>query len=673
MASIDQIIRRAVNPFDPATFKPGNFWQEQQDPALTVDSIHQQAIAQIEVILDQVAKDHRTRTLMLYGDSGSGKSHLLGRLKQTLNPKAFFTYIGPWPDSGFIWRHILRQTVDSLLYVPQGQQESQLLLWLHSLDCFKERGLARWVLGERSIFIRNLRATYPVGIYNAKEFFGALHDLTNQELYPLACDWLRGDDLDQEELKQLGVKHAIDNEDAAQNILANFGRISAQTQPIVLCFDQLDNIPRLPDGAIDLQALFSVNSSIHSQSLKNFLVIISIITNTFKQNANRIQSADRARIDAEISLRPIALEQAEALWKSRLAPLHQQAAPQPAEPIYPLNRQALEEKFPGGKTFPRNTLMLGRQMFQEYKASLVTDIDVPTKAELVTTTVTQSETDILAAFQLVWSQEFNKQEQKISRIRQLSSPELIQILREALEALEVKGIQSQLLPSPTYASYSLSYQLSNQPGRFGVVWTEEPNLTSFFHLMNSCQKAVQQNMCKTLQLIRAEGLGKHNNQGYKRYAQIFTCSPHSHITPNLTSVHYLATYHGLVNAACSRELVVGNTTPNLKDLQALTCQSKILHNCTLLQDLGIVDHKQAIIKQVLPVQPIEEFLLSLVRTQQFLGRQTLIQNVLTQFPQTNESQVEQVIQHLCQTKQIQIIAPNAKPEAQLICLVLSLK
>jgi len=45
MASIDQIIRREINPFDPATFKPGNFWQEQQDPLLNVDSIHYEAIA----------------------------------------------------------------------------------------------------------------------------------------------------------------------------------------------------------------------------------------------------------------------------------------------------------------------------------------------------------------------------------------------------------------------------------------------------------------------------------------------------------------------------------------------------------------------------------------------------------------------------------------------------
>lgn len=674
MASIDQIIRREINPFDPATFKPGNFWQEQQDPLLNVDSIHYEAIARIEVILAQVAKDHRTRTLILYGDSGSGKSHLLGRLKQTLNPKAFFTYIGPWPDSDFIWRHILRQTVDSLLYVPQERQESQLLLWLRGLPAFRERGFKKWVLGERAIFIRNLRATYPAGIYNAKEFFGVLYDLTNPELYPLACDWLRGDDLDEDDLNQLGVKHTIDNEDAAQNILANFGRISAQTQPIVLCFDQLDNIPRLPDGSIDLQALFSVNSSIHNQSLKNFLVIISIITNTFKQNANRIQSADRARIDAAIPLKTITLEQAEALWKSRLTPLHRQADPRPAERIYPLDRQALKEKFPGGKTFPRYALMLGRKLFQDYKAKLVTNkINIPTKHEPVTPAVTRSEIDI-AAFQLVWSKEFDKTHQKISRIRQFSSPELIQMLREALDVLEIKGVQPRFFPSPTYASYSLSYQLPSQSGRFGVAWTEDPNMSSFFHVMNSCLKAVTQNICQTMYLIRAESLGSTNNQGYKRYTQIFTGSPHRHIRPNLTSVHYLATYHSLVNAACSRELVVGDKTPNLKELEALIRQSKILHDCPLLQDLGIVAHRPpSVIKQVLPLQPVAEFLLNLVKTQQFLGRQTLIENVLNRFSQVNESQVEQLIHQLCQTRQIQLLDPNAKPEAQLICLVPSSK
>jgi len=62
-----------------------------------------------------------------------------------------------------------------------------------------------------------------------------------------------------------------------------------------------------------------------------------------------------------------------------------------------------------------------------------------------------------------------------------------------------------------------------------------------------------------MHLIRAESLGSTNNQGYKRYTQIFTGSPHRHIRPNLTSVHYLATYHSL-SMQPALELVVGDKT-----------------------------------------------------------------------------------------------------------------
>ena len=98
---------------------------------------------------------------MLLGDSGSGKSHLLGRIKRRLNDRACFAYIGPWPDSQFIWRHVLRQTVDSLMAVPEGQSESQLIRWLRGLEFFIREGFAKRLLGERRVFIRDMRASFP--------------------------------------------------------------------------------------------------------------------------------------------------------------------------------------------------------------------------------------------------------------------------------------------------------------------------------------------------------------------------------------------------------------------------------------------------------------------------------------------------------------------------------
>jgi len=680
MVSIDQIILREVNPFDPVTFYTGNFWQEPQDQVSTVDSIHQNVITEIETCLDQVTKDNRPRTLLLVGDSGSGKSYLLGRLKQQLNPKAFFAYIDPWPDSNFIWRHILRYTVDSLLYTPEGQQESQLLLWLKGLSVFRNQGLMQKLLGQRQSFISNLRAAYPSGIYKAKEFFGVLYDLTNPELHSIACDWLRGEDLDEEDLKALRVRSTITDEDTAQKILTNFGRISANSRPIVLCFDQLDNIPRISDTHIDLQALFNVNSHIHTHYPQNFLIIISIINSTWREHAELIQPADKVRVNAGmVRLKPITLDEAEAIWASRLSCLHSQADEKVPSPIFPLTKQALEVKFPRGKTTPRYTLMLGRQLFQEYKANLVIAPDkestVVDDDEQERETTTQkpelpekstSASELLAAFELIWRQEFEKTKAKIKRIRQFAAPELIRMLQESLLALQVAEVKPRFLPK--YANYSLSYQLHNQAGRVGVVWQEDANMNSFFRLMDCCQKTLRQNLCQTLYLIRAEGLGRPTNKGYKLWQKIFTDSPHIHLKPELKSVHYLATYHSLVNAACSGELVVGNTTPNLEQLQALIRDSQVLHGCPLLQDLGIVPQTDAIEKEV-DAQQVKELLLNLVKTQQFMGRQTLIKNARSEFDEVSDIQVEQVIQQLCQEQRVQILDPNAKPEEQLVCLV----
>ena len=226
MTPIDQLIAQEANPFDAITLTPGNFWKEKQKQNLVVNSIHQRLIVDIEKYLKQVVQDNRSRTLVLTGDSGTGKSYLLGRIKKLFNAQAFFAYIGPWPDGNYLWRHTLRHLVESLMCVPEKQQNSQLLLWLKKLLQNKERSIISKLLGQRSLFVNNLRSAYPIGIYRAREFFTVLYGLTKSDSYHLCCDWLRGDDLDEEDLKFIGVKSSIDSEEAAQKIIANFGRIA---------------------------------------------------------------------------------------------------------------------------------------------------------------------------------------------------------------------------------------------------------------------------------------------------------------------------------------------------------------------------------------------------------------------------------------------------------------
>ncbi|MBD1212894.1 MAG: ATP-binding protein [Dolichospermum circinale Clear-D4] len=674
MTDINDIIKREVNPFDVINLKPTNFWAEEQDSKLMVESIHKEAIIEIEGLLDLVGQDHRSRTVLLAGESGSGKSYLLGRLKRTLNPKAFFAYIlCNWPDSSNIWRHILRHTVDSLIQVPEGEKESQLMLWLKSLTAFTRSDIKQRIFNDnfwealqsnRQKFIKHLKDSYKkAGIYNPDMFFGVLHDLANPELYDLACEWLRGDDLNEDSMKEIKVKTCIDTEDAAKNILANFGRISTQTQPIVLCFDNLDTMPQLPEGFLDIQPFFNVNTTIHGDNLKNFLVIISVITNTLKRHLDRILPADKAGIHKTIQLKPITIEQAEALWAYQLQPLHQLASPRPESPIFPLNRQILEKTYPGGKTMPRNALTLGREEYQKYKVIPPPPLPNPTPP-------TPLPDPTQAEFELLWQHEYTKSQGKITKISLLSSPDLIQMLQQSISSLKMQGVKTKLL-SGRYASYSLSYQHPTKREKLGIVWTEDSSMASFYHVMNACQIAIQKNLCQTMYLIRGGDLGKPNLAGNQLYRQIFTDTNHVHIKPSLQSIHYLATYQSLVNSAKSQELVIGGKTINLQELETLINQSEILHKCTLLQDLGIVSkpNPEPNGKEGKDLRPVKNFLLNLVKTQGYMGVATLISQASNQFCDVKETEIRSLIEQLYQENKVKTVNPEAKLSEQLICLI----
>ena len=694
MTSLEQLIRKNLNPFDPTTFKPGNFWKEHQDKSQEVTSIHEHVVDSVELALEQVASDRRTRTLMLLGASGSGKSHLLGRIKRRLNDRACFAYIGPWPDSQFIWRHVLRQTVDSLMAAPEGQFESQLMRWLNGLAFFKKEGLAKRLMGERKVFIRDMKASFPTA-YQGKEFFSVIYALLDPDLHPIAADWLRGEDLDDEDLQLLHVKRSIDSEVAAQNMMSNLGWLADSTQPVVLCFDNLDNVPNMPDGQTGLQAMFNVNTMIHNEKLKNFLVVISLITSNWDANEDQIEYANRARIDQQLKLPKITIDQAIELWKSRLYPLHVEAAPSPVSPIAPLTRAWLEHKYPGGRLVPRLALMLAEQLIRDFKKAgklpeVPADrvVDGETGVVAPEPVVPSSDKSDRASFELMWQKDFKTTGEQLTRISQFSSPELIRRLQEALEALGLENVQHAVLPSNKYCSYSLGHE---QGERSCVVWSEDSNLTSLYHVMKACEKVVSNRTRDRIYLIRKEKLGTGKNKGYQIFQTIFTGAQNSHLKPDLESVQYLETYHRMVNAAAGGELVIGSKTPHVKELQAFVRESGVLDKCMLLQQLGVVqsdksgegstgtgsdsggNSKQPPLDPKIPSDSdtamAERYVINLMTTQALMGMQVLVENIQEQVPTFEADDAVRLIHSLCDTNRLQMLDPNAKPKNQLLCWV----
>ncbi len=672
MPSIEQLIRQNINPFDPTTFKPGNFWKETYAEDQEISAIHETVLNAVEQTLEGVVRDRQTRTLMLLGDSGSGKSYLLGRIKRRLNDRACFAYVNPWPDSQFIWRHVLRQTVDSLLEVPEGQHEPQLVRWLKGLEILQRQGIAKRLMGERSVFVSDMRASFPSGVYRPKDFFGVLYELLNPETRIVAYDWLRGEDLDEEDRKLLKVRHCVDSEDAAQKMLGNFSKIADSTQPIVICFDNLDNIPKRADGKPDLQALFDVNSSLHNEKLKNFLILVSIITSNWRENKSAIAYPDLARVNEILTLRAISLDQAEAIWTSRLKALHHQASPQPASNIAPLTRDWLERQYPGGKVVPRAALMLAEKLIRYFKkkGQMPTIPKHPADSEPPPLSV-----NIRASFELAWQKEFEETSRQVSRIAQFSSPELIRRLQEALEALAVSHILPGILPSSTYRSYALGYQTSSR--QVGVVWTEDGNLTAFCNIMKACKKMMDQGVRTHLFLIRAANLGTKKNKGFQLFEAVFAADACIHLTTDLESVRYLETYHRLVNAAAGRELVIASQTPDLAQLQKLVQESGVFSQCKLLQQLNLVKGRgrSKLTGGSTPVSPDhnlaagQQYIVNLMATQMMMGMQAVIERTKEQLPDLTVEEIESLIQVLNAAGKVQHLHPDANRENQLLCWV----
>jgi GTPase SAR1 family protein len=657
MTSINEIIKREINPFDRFNSITGNFWGKSENIASIVASIHEETIAEITGILRLVSQDHFSRTILMVGDAGSGKSYLLGRLKRQLNSQAFFAYIAPWVDNKHIWRHILRYTVDSLINVPEGQQDSQLILWLKSLSALTNSlkkklfndNVLDLLLTDRQKLVKHLTETYESdNIYDPGNFFGVLHDLTDPKLYPLACQWLRGDNLSSEAMQALNVEHCIETEEAAKNILANFGKISTATQPIVLCFDQVESVP---NWSYNPQPIFDVNTNIHNDNIQNFLIIITILAEPWQYSWKAIKQGDKGKVDKLIKLKNIDLNQAEAIWQYILQTINKNATPPAESPIIPLNRQILKQCFPSGKTTPRNVLLLGRGQYQRYKNKIIGKND-------------GVKIDVTAEFKILWYQEYKKNQERISQISQVSSPELIRMLQVALEALGLKLVTPKLIAGK-YASYSLSYQHPEVVEKVGLIWTEDANIKGFSDIMSACQKTVQHQLCQKLFLIRMGNSQKEKLTDNKIFSELFTNNKHIHIIPTLQSVHYLATYNYLVNYTISQELVIGYKPINLPQLQTLIRQSHILHNCVLLQELGVVpqgDMKYELAR-------VKDYLLSLVKTQIYLGVTNLISEAAIQFPDVKPTDIQHLMGMLCQENQVTILNPKAKFEDQLISVV----
>jgi hypothetical protein len=201
----------------------------------------------------------RTANLLVLGPAGAGKTHLFARLRRKLGPKAVFVHLRPLVGTEMTPRYVLGQIVQQLGYQTEtGGSEGNLkqlealvgssLAQLDGASPNLPRAFLDEIIGldERprteklewaveKLLERHQEAdeTYLARLLHAPFMKPALQRA--------ALAWLAGRELEDLQMHRLGVSGGLPEEHILQ-ALQTLGLFAAPGAPIVLVFDQLENL-----------------------------------------------------------------------------------------------------------------------------------------------------------------------------------------------------------------------------------------------------------------------------------------------------------------------------------------------------------------------------------------------------------------------------------------------
>jgi hypothetical protein len=377
----------AGNPFDNGIVSDA--WCR---PTVDVPTIYGAVSDLCHDLLADVRSHGNRRSLLIHGAAGSGKTHLLARLRATFTtepeggplrqePPPFFCYVRLATAPNMIRRHLRSCLVRDLLRKdPLGTTRLEAIV-LASLA--KESGQP-FDRDQSTALLRRIQADAS-GWEELRESFGELATRLSLD-YPLArglrlfvlrqrrhevVQWLEHGELPDEVREQLGFDASKDDEAAAdpermaEQMVHRLARLVADTRPVVLCFDQIESLQVSPDDRTGFFAFGRLAADLFDQ-LEPLLLVTCAQSALLPQIRQAIARADYHRLaQQERVLEPLTEAEAAALIDARLAasPSLRDDPRRRQDPVWPLGPAGLQRFLGEGDRTPRRLIALCRDAF----------------------------------------------------------------------------------------------------------------------------------------------------------------------------------------------------------------------------------------------------------------------------------------------------------------------
>ncbi|MBX3249386.1 MAG: hypothetical protein KF901_19575 [Myxococcales bacterium] len=285
--------------------------------------------------------DLRSASVTVLGPAGAGKTHLFARLRKSCGARASFVLLRPEVGVETSLTHVLAAAVDGLKRPPPGHEDSLL-------ECIVGSFLAS-VRGAPASFPRahlaDLRARGEASIEEAVEEALELAERRFPEIdaewlaellrVPFrpaparraAMVWLSGREPNELDLKRLGRTERLAAA-AVLPALRTLGVVAAVGAPLVLVFDQLENL------ASDDDALVHAHARVVADLVDGVrgLVVVQMALDAEWERRIRplLTQAERARLEARVELMSLpSAEERDELLRLWLSVLPEDERPKP--------------------------------------------------------------------------------------------------------------------------------------------------------------------------------------------------------------------------------------------------------------------------------------------------------------------------------------------------------
>ncbi|TFF84034.1 MAG: hypothetical protein EU552_01820 [Promethearchaeota archaeon] len=328
-------------------------------------------------LVRQTYRDRSSRLIPILGSAGTGKTHAYHSFKdkERENRKK----LEETPEEEEVEVSQIEPVDWTIIYVPSPPASIRVLLHVYTciieevgpeiLDIVSKKLVVdKWGGKKGGIFQKpKLDEVIQKGI---REFPGVFADCVkalvtyqlDKSKKALAERWLLGEDLETEELTELGINSVVEEDDVClamiKIITENLDRV------LILYFDELESPYRMLGEAAERKFL-EILKRLYNE-VKGLVIIIAVLKEIWPRILEIADQPLRSRMEPEQDLKPFSLNDLKIFYSKTMETFwDDNNLNPPLYPLFPLNEKLIEMIYEKTQGNPRNSIKLCRRFIDK--------------------------------------------------------------------------------------------------------------------------------------------------------------------------------------------------------------------------------------------------------------------------------------------------------------------